>query len=114
MTTANTAPWLLVTASIAATYVWRGAGVYCATRIDPQGRLFAWVSCVSYALLAGLIARMIVLPVGALNSTPLIDRLLAVGLSFAVYYLVRRRPLPAVLAGVGVFILISAMRAAVG
>ena len=114
MTTVSTAPWLLVTASIAATYVWRGAGVYCATRIDPQGRLFAWVTCVSYALLAGLIARMIVLPVGTLSSTPLIDRLLAVGLSFAVYYISRRRPLRAVLSGVVVFILISALRDVMG
>ena len=59
--------WLLLLLAVAATYLWRGLGVALSARIDPQGATFQWVSCVSHAMLAGLIARMIVLPLAQLQ-----------------------------------------------
>ena len=62
--------WGLVLLSAAATYFWRGLGVLLSARIDPEGPIFQWVTCVSYAMLAGLISRMIILPLGSLPSIP--------------------------------------------
>jgi branched-subunit amino acid transport protein len=102
--------WLLVALGIAATYVWRGLGVLVAARLDPDGPFVAWVTCVSYAMLAGLVARMVVMPLGALADTPLADRLIATAVGFAAFYLTRKRILPGVGAGVGAFILLQVVR----
>jgi len=102
--------WPLVALGIAATYLWRGLGVLVAARLDPDGPFVAWVTCVSYAMLAGLVARMVVLPLGALAATPLADRLIATALGFAAFYLAGKRILPGVGAGVGGFILLQLLR----
>lgn len=104
--------WLLLLLAVAATYLWRGLGVALSARIDPQGATFQWVSCVSHAMLAGLIARMIVLPLGGLAVTPLVDRLAALVLGFAVYFLARRNTLAAVAAGTLLFMALATARAA--
>ncbi len=101
--------WPVLLLAIAATYLWRGLGVLFSSRIDPEGAVFAWVTCVSYAMLAGLIARMTVLPLGGLAETPLIDRLLAMALAFAVFFGWRRKVLPGVAAGVLAFIQLTAL-----
>ncbi len=108
--TADLGPWPLLLLAIGATYVWRGLGVLFSARIDPQGPVFQWVTCVSYAMLAGLVARMIVLPLGGLAEAPLIDRLAATAVGFAVFFLVRRNILVGVGAGVAVFIVLQALR----
>ena len=48
--------WLVMGFGVAATYLWRGLGVALSARLDPEGLVFEWVTCVSYAMLAGLIA----------------------------------------------------------
>lgn len=60
-------------------------GAALSGRIDPDGAAFRWVGCVAYALLAGLIARMILLPAGPLQATDLAIRLIAAGLALAVF-----------------------------
>ena len=100
--------WVVVIASIALTYLWRALGVAFAARIDPQGRAFRWVTCVSYAMLAGLISRMLLLPIGVLEETSLASRLVALGVAFAVWFALGRRLLVAVPAGVLAFMALVA------
>ena len=102
--------WTVVLLGIAATYFWRGLGVLLSARIDPDSAIFQWVSCVSYAMVAGLIARMIIMPLGVLAETPLFDRLTATVLAFAVFFLWRRRIFPGVVAGVAAFVLFALAR----
>ena len=102
--------WLVTALAVIATYFWRGLGVTLSARLDPDGLVFEWVSCVSYAMLAGLIARMTVIPLGGLAETALLDRLLAMGLAFLLFFTLRERILPAVAAGAGLFILLTAGR----
>ena len=97
-------PWFAfaaLTVGAVVTYAWRGLGVLVAGRLDPNGRLIAWVGCVAYALLAALIARMIVLPLGVLADTPLAVRLAATALAVATWYAAGRRVLVAIVVGVG-------------
>lgn len=92
--------WLLLGGAFAVTYVWRAAGVALGARVNLQSGLFRWISAIAYAMLAGLIARMLVLPLGALAETPTIDRLGAAGAGFLVYFFTRQNMLLGVLAGV--------------
>lgn len=102
--------WPFLLLAIAATYVWRGLGVVLSTRIDPQGAVFQWVTCVSYAMLAGLISRMILMPLGILAEVPLTERLAAVAVAFVVFFGWRRRVLAGVAAGTVVLVLLVAAR----
>jgi branched-subunit amino acid transport protein len=81
---------VVLIAGAAATYVWRALGVALSGRIDPSGPVFEWVGCVAYALLAGLVARMIVMPVGPLQATDLGARLISAAIALAVFFLVRK------------------------
>lgn len=95
----------------AATYAWRGLGVALSGRLDTNSPLFVWVSCVAYALLAALIARMIVLPFGLLAETATLDRILAALLALAVFFAARRNILLGALAGSGSLMLLVWLRA---
>lgn len=91
--------WLIVLGCAAATFVWRALGVVVVRRIDTQGDLFQWVTCVSYAMVAGLIFRMIIMPESDLAAVPLTTRIAAVAIAFAAYYLFKRRLVAGVIAG---------------
>jgi branched-subunit amino acid transport protein len=54
--------WIIVLGCAAATFIWRALGVIVVKRIDADGAFFQWVTCVSYAMVAGLVFRMIILP----------------------------------------------------
>jgi branched-subunit amino acid transport protein len=108
--TAEFGAWPFLLLAVAATYLWRGLGVLLSTRIDPQGAVFQWVTCVSYAMLAGLISRMIILPLGILAEVPLLDRLAAMALAFLVFFGWRRKVLPGIAAGVVALVLLTLAR----
>lgn len=87
-----------------ATWLWRGLGVLLSGRLDPKSAMFEWVSCVAYALVAGLIARIIVAPSGLLAETALADRLLACAAALLAYHLARRNMFAGMVSGLAVFI----------
>lgn len=81
---------LVILTGALATYMWRALGVALSGRIDPDGPVVRWVGCVAYAVLAALIARMILLPVGSLVEVPVALRLLAAAIALGAFYLARR------------------------
>lgn len=96
--------WLLIVACAAGTYVWRGAGVALSGRVSVQSELFQWAACVAYAMIAGLVARMIIVPGGIVQQTQLTERLIACAIALSVFYLTRRNYFLAVGSGVVVLI----------
>lgn len=102
--------WVMLLMAALATYAWRFAGVLLSGRIDPEGQIFRWASAVAYALLAGLIARMILLPIGPLTSTHLIDRFGGTLAALLAYFLFRRSLLAGVLSGAIVLVAITLVR----
>lgn len=103
-------PWLLVLAAAAITYVWRAAGVVVAGRFAADGAVVRWVGCVAYAMLAGLFARMILLPVGQLAEVPLAGRVGALMLAIGVWWFTRRNVFVGSCAGVATVILLMVYR----
>lgn len=106
--------WLLALACAAGTYLWRGLGVLLSGRIAVDGELFHWATCVAYAMVAGLIVRIIVMPTGMLEETWLVDRLAASGTGVAAYYLGRRNIFVGVFAGVVAIIVAGHLRGLFG
>jgi len=108
-------PVAVLAAGAAVTYAWRALGVLLSGRIDPEGPVFEWAACTTYALMAGLIARLVILPRGGLAETALTDRLLAVAATLAVFFLLsRRNMLLGVLAGAASLIVLTWLRGGVG
>ena len=81
---------IVILTGAVATYMWRALGVALSGRIDPDGPVVRWVACVAYAVLAALIARMILLPVGSLAEVSVSRRLLAAAVALGAFYLARR------------------------
>jgi branched-subunit amino acid transport protein len=92
-----------------ATYLWRGFGVAVGSRIDPQGRFFAWLSCVAYAVLAALILRLIAFPAGSLADLPATARIGAAVLAAVAFLLLRRNVFLGCVAGSGAIAVAAAM-----
>lgn len=97
-------PWILALVAGAATYLWRGLGVVFSGRLETTSPVFDWISCVAYALIAGLVARMIILPLGALRESPIEVRLAGAALALAIFFLARRSILWGTLGGVALFV----------
>lgn len=89
----------LVLTCAAGSYVWRGLGVWVADRIDVESDWFHWITCVAFAMIAGLVCRVIILPVGDLEQVSLIRRLAGVAVALIAFRLARGSLLAGVLAG---------------
>ncbi|MGY8990465.1 MAG: AzlD domain-containing protein [Rhodospirillales bacterium] len=97
-------PWLLALVAGLATLKWRVLGVYFSGQIETTSLVFDWVSCVAYALIAGLVTRMIILPIGTLQETPPEARLLGAAIALVIFFAARRSVLLGTFAGVGLFV----------
>ena len=103
--------WLLIAIGTVVTYMWRGIGVLLSGRIRTEGDFFNWVTCVAYAMVAGLVMRLVVMPSGVVATTLLSHRLIACGFALAAYYLCRRNLFVAVTTGAAALIVLNYMRA---
>ena len=103
---------ILVAVAIAGSYVWRLSGVLVAGRVEEGSRFFGWTTCVSYAIAAGLMMKLLVLPTGTLSATMFVDRSLAFVTAVAVFYLAKRRLVPALVVGVVLFFVLISVRGA--
>lgn len=100
-------PWLIVLTSAVITFGLRALGVVVAGRFAPDGRVVRWIGCIAYAMLAGLFARMILLPAGQLAQVPLAYRLGAVVVAITVWRIAGRNVFLGTCAGVAVIVLLT-------
>jgi branched-subunit amino acid transport protein len=90
---------VLILVGFLPTEIWRMLGLVVARGLDAGSELVVWVRAVAVAVLAGVIAKLIFFPPGALASVPLAVRLTAIACGFAAFVLVRRSVLAGVLVG---------------
>ena len=89
----------LLIVGFCATAPWRILGVVLSRSIDEEGEVLRWVRAVSTALIAGLVARLVFFPAGALADAPLWLRLGAFAVAIAAFLIARRNLAAGVLAG---------------
>src|SRR5215208_381546 len=70
--------------------VWRLLGIVAARGIDEDSELILWVRAVAVAVLAAVIAKLTLVPPGALATVPLAVRLAAITCGFLAFLLLRR------------------------
>src|SRR5262249_25799790 len=90
---------LLVLVGFLPNEIWRMLGLVAVRGVDEESELFLWARAVATAVLAGVIAKILLFPPGALAQVPPIIRLAAVGCGLVAFLLVRGSGLAGVGAG---------------
>jgi branched-subunit amino acid transport protein len=92
--------WAALIAACIGTYFWRGLGVFLSGKISQDSELFNWLSAVTYAMVAALTLRIILLPVGLLATVPMSVRIIVSVLAVLVMISKKeKRMVPALLTG---------------
>jgi hypothetical protein len=81
---------VLILAGFLPNEIWRLLGIVAAHGIDEDSELIIWVRAVAVAVLAAVIAKLTLVPPGALATVPLTVRLAAITCGFLAFLLLRR------------------------
>ena len=92
-------PYGIIALAALASYASRALGTALSGRIRADSPAIEWITAITYALMAGLVARMIVLPIGPLAATPDWMRLAAAAVCLMVFFAARRNVGLAVFSG---------------
>ncbi|MGI9384336.1 MAG: AzlD domain-containing protein [Methyloligellaceae bacterium] len=95
----------LLLAGFGATAPWRILGVLLSKNISVDSEILHWVRAVSTALIAGLVARLVLLPAGALAEVPLGVRGGALAIALLAFLLLRQSLAAGAIAGVSALLL---------
>ena len=85
--------YIAILVSAFATYISRFLGVISSKYVNEEGKLFKFVSCISYGILSALIARIFIHPVGALEQSSTFIRIFVAGLTIVVLFLSKKNVL---------------------
>jgi hypothetical protein len=85
--------------------IWRWLGMMLGRGLDEDSEIVLWVRAVATALVAGVVARIVLFPPGALAGVPLEVRLAAIACGFVGFYFIRRSAFAGVLVGEVVLII---------
>ena len=97
---AEVAPYLaLILVGFLPNEVWRMLGLLFSRGVDENSEVLIWVRAVATAVLAGVIAKVVFMPPGALANVPLAARLFAIAVGCVAFFAWRRSVFAAVLAG---------------
>jgi hypothetical protein len=84
--------------------IWRWLGIMLGRGLDENSEIIQWVRAVATALVAGVVARIVLFPPGALASVPVSVRLAALLCGFLAFLFIRRSPFAGVLVGEAVLV----------
>jgi hypothetical protein len=85
--------------------LWRFLGVVVGHGLDEESELIQWVRAIAIAVLAGVIAKLVLLPPAALAVLPLSLRLAAIAVGFATFLAARQSVSAGLVAGEAVLLL---------
>ena len=94
----------IIVASIA-TYICRCSGVFFSTRLKVDSNVFELIKCISIGVIIAVIVRIILFPVGLLDTSPLYSRLIGVSILLFTYFLFNKNILLSTILGTFSFFL---------
>jgi branched-subunit amino acid transport protein len=92
--------WIALVGACLGTYFCRAIGVLLSNNINQDSEFFRWLAAVTYAMVAALTVRLIVMPLGLMATVPLWIRILICALAIGVMISKpTKRLVPALLTG---------------
>ena len=92
--------WIALVGACLGTYFCRAIGVFLSSSINQDSEIFRWLAAVTYAMVAALTIRLIVMPLGLMSTVPLWIRILICVLAIGVMVSKpTKRLVPALLTG---------------
>jgi len=92
--------WIALAGACLGTYFCRAIGVFLSKSINQESEIFRWLAAVTYAMVAALTVRLIVMPLGLMATVPLWIRVLICALAIGVMISKpTKRLVPALLTG---------------
>ena len=92
-------PWVaIILFGFLPSELWRMAAIFVSRGVDETAPILHWVRAVATALLAGVVAKLVLSPSGALVAIPLAGRIGAMGVGLLAFGLFRKSVFAAVLA----------------
>ena len=92
--------WIALVGACLGTYFCRAIGVFLSNSINQDSEIFRWLAAVTYAMVASLTVRLIVMPLGLMATVPLWIRILTCALSIGIMISKpSKRLVPALLTG---------------
>ena len=76
--------WIALAGACLGTYFCRAIGVLLSNSINQDSEIFRWLAAVTYAMVAALTVRLIVMPLGLMATVPLWIRILICVLAMGV------------------------------
>jgi hypothetical protein len=95
---------LLILVGFLPNEIWRMLGIVAAHGLDDDSEVVLWVRAVATAVLAGVIAKIVLFPPGALADVSAAVRLAAIGSGFVTFFAARRSVFAGVAMGEAVLI----------
>lgn len=103
--------WLALVGACLGTYFCRAIGVFLSNSINQDSEIFRWLAAVTYAMVAALTVRLIVMPLGLMSTVPLWIRITICALSVGVMVSKpTKRLVPALLTGTLLMVSYGVMR----
>ncbi|HKG76936.1 MAG TPA: AzlD domain-containing protein [Beijerinckiaceae bacterium] len=96
-------PWwpylVLILVGFLPNEVWRVLAVVLSSGLDERSEILTWVRAVATTLLAGVVAKLLLAPGGALAAVPFMGRVGSLAIGLAAFYALRRSVVAGVLIG---------------
>lgn len=91
--------------------IWRVFGVFLSRGLDENAEILVWVRAVATTLLAGVVAKLLLNPSGALAAVPLAGRIASLAAGLAAFLVFRRSVIAGVIAGEALLVVLAALAA---
>jgi len=89
---------LLIVVGFLPSEIWRALGVFLARGLDERSEVIVFVRAIATTLLAGVVAKLLISPAGALALVPVAGRFGALLVGFVAFFLMRRSVLAGIVA----------------
>ncbi len=90
---------MILVAGWIATDMWRWLGVFASGKLREDSEVMVFVRSIATALVAGVIAKLILFPAGALQTAPVALRIFAGACGFAAFFASRQKVVVGVAVG---------------
>jgi hypothetical protein len=90
---------LLILVGFLPSEIWRVLGVVLSRGLDERSEVIVWVRAVATTLLAGVVAKLLISPAGALTAVPLAGRFASLSIGLVAFFVLKRSVIAGILAG---------------